>query len=104
MQPFHFQLFNLLCTETCSDEAFDCNTDDMPSNLRYYIWVFIAAQLLHGFGATPLYTLGISYIEDSVPKKSSPLYFGITLRNEFGCVAATFNALFLCMRAIELQT
>uniref|UniRef100_H2YEM2 Solute carrier organic anion transporter family member n=1 Tax=Ciona savignyi TaxID=51511 RepID=H2YEM2_CIOSA len=46
----------------------------IPAN---YVYVFIFAQLINGVGCTPLYTLGLAVIEDSVPKESASLYLGI---------------------------
>ncbi|XP_061385578.1 solute carrier organic anion transporter family member 4A1 isoform X1 [Danaus plexippus] len=39
--------------------------------------VFVAAQLLHGAGATPLFTLGVTYIDENVSKKMSSVYLGV---------------------------
>ncbi|XP_048489286.1 solute carrier organic anion transporter family member 4A1 isoform X1 [Plutella xylostella] len=39
--------------------------------------VFVAAQLLHGAGATPLFTLGVTYIDENVSKKMSSVYLGM---------------------------
>ncbi|XP_064591979.1 solute carrier organic anion transporter family member 4C1 isoform X4 [Zonotrichia leucophrys gambelii] len=47
------------------------------SPLRNYLYVFILGQLLLGVGGTPLYTLGTSFIDDSVPKHKSSLYIGV---------------------------
>ncbi|NWZ95323.1 SO4C1 protein, partial [Nesospiza acunhae] len=47
------------------------------SPLRKYLYVFILGQLLLGVGGTPLYTLGTSFIDDSVPKHKSSLYIGV---------------------------
>ncbi|GAV05794.1 hypothetical protein RvY_15869 [Ramazzottius varieornatus] len=38
---------------------------------------FIFAQLLHGLGSAPLYTLGVAFLDDSVPQKMSSMYVGI---------------------------
>uniref|UniRef100_H2YEL8 Solute carrier organic anion transporter family member n=1 Tax=Ciona savignyi TaxID=51511 RepID=H2YEL8_CIOSA len=46
-------------------------------NTNNYVYVFIFAQLINGVGCTPLYTLGLAVIEDSVPKESASLYLGI---------------------------
>ncbi|OWK51513.1 Solute carrier organic anion transporter family member 4C1 [Lonchura striata] len=46
------------------------------SSLRKYLYVFILGQLLLGIGGTPLYTLGTTFIDDSVPKHKSSLYIG----------------------------
>nr|XP_053651830.1 solute carrier organic anion transporter family member 4A1-like [Cherax quadricarinatus] len=39
--------------------------------------IFVLGQFLHGVGATPLYTLGITYLDESVPVKMSSMYLGI---------------------------
>jgi solute carrier organic anion transporter family, member 4A len=38
--------------------------------------IFVFAQLLHGAGATPLFTLGVTYIDENVSKKMSSVYLG----------------------------
>lgn len=45
---------------------------------RYRIEIlFCFAHLLHGIGATPLFTLGVSYIDENVKPTLSPLYIGM---------------------------
>ncbi|XP_042212018.1 solute carrier organic anion transporter family member 4A1-like isoform X2 [Homarus americanus] len=39
--------------------------------------IFVLGQFLHGVGATPLYTLGVTYLDESVPTKMSSMYLGI---------------------------
>lgn len=51
-------------------------TASRNSSLRQYLYVFILGQLLLGVGGTPLYTLGTTFIDDSVPKHKSSLYIG----------------------------
>ncbi|XP_076801719.1 solute carrier organic anion transporter family member 4C1-like [Clavelina lepadiformis] len=63
-------------SDTCSPES-DLKCSTTGNNLHDYLYVFILGQLLHGVGATPLYTLGLSFIEDSVAKESAPVYIGI---------------------------
>ncbi|XP_038207850.1 solute carrier organic anion transporter family member 4A1 isoform X1 [Zerene cesonia] len=41
------------------------------------VGIFVLAQLLHGAGATPLFTLGVTYIDENVSKKMSSVYLGI---------------------------
>lgn len=40
------------------------------------MWFFFTAQLLLGAGASPLYTLGVTYIDENVSKKMSSVYLG----------------------------
>ncbi|XP_045107962.1 solute carrier organic anion transporter family member 4A1-like [Portunus trituberculatus] len=45
--------------------------------LSSYRHVFVLGQFLHGVGASPLYTLGVTYLDESVPVKMSSVYLGI---------------------------
>ncbi|XP_039434591.1 solute carrier organic anion transporter family member 4A1 isoform X1 [Culex pipiens pallens] len=61
-----------------------CSLDNgLPSdagaeeNLSWNVWFFFTAQLLLGAGASPLYTLGVTYIDENVSKKMSSVYLGI---------------------------
>ncbi|CAL1676917.1 unnamed protein product [Lasius platythorax] len=42
-----------------------------------YLTIFLVAQLLHGAGAAPFYTLGVTYLDENVSKKMSSVYIGI---------------------------
>ncbi|CAH1251560.1 SLCO4C1 [Branchiostoma lanceolatum] len=53
----------------------DCTTEG--STLPYFLGVFILAQLFHGLGATPLYTIGPAYLDENVDETNSGLYIGI---------------------------
>uniref|UniRef100_H2Z040 Kazal-like domain-containing protein n=1 Tax=Ciona savignyi TaxID=51511 RepID=H2Z040_CIOSA len=54
-------------------------TNCLPTDqgLMKFMFVLLFGQLLLGCGTVPLYTLGVAYIEDSVPKNSAPIYLGI---------------------------
>ncbi|GBP12347.1 Solute carrier organic anion transporter family member 4A1 [Eumeta japonica] len=41
---------------------------------EWALGVFVVAQLLHGAGAAPLFTLGVTYIDENVSKKMSSVY------------------------------
>ncbi|XP_070599078.1 solute carrier organic anion transporter family member 4C1 [Erythrolamprus reginae] len=47
------------------------------SKLSNYFYIFLLGQLLLGAGGTPLYTLGTTFIDDSVPKHKASVYIGI---------------------------
>nr|XP_054762661.1 solute carrier organic anion transporter family member 4C1-like [Lytechinus pictus]XP_054762736.1 solute carrier organic anion transporter family member 4C1-like [Lytechinus pictus] len=53
-----------------------CDSVEETSGLSLYFWVFVGAQFLHGLGAAPLYTLGITYIDENVKPKMTSLYIG----------------------------
>lgn len=49
---------------------------DVEDNLTWTVWLFFAAQLLHGAGASPLFTLGVTYLDENVSTKMSSVYLG----------------------------
>ncbi len=56
-----------------------CNDkDSAPSeHLQKYLGFFLIAQAIFGIAASPLYILGVTYIDGNVSQKSSPLYLGM---------------------------
>ncbi|VBB26707.1 unnamed protein product [Acanthocheilonema viteae] len=49
---------------------------NQPGTFRY-VFLFCLGHFLHGIGATPLFTLGVSYIDENVGPALSSLYLGI---------------------------
>ncbi|XP_009977638.1 PREDICTED: solute carrier organic anion transporter family member 4A1 [Tauraco erythrolophus] len=47
------------------------------SSLSSYRFVFMLGQFLHGMGATPLYTLGVTYLDENVKTSYSPVYIAV---------------------------
>jgi organic anion transporter 4A len=47
------------------------------SNLSGFMFVMVIAQMLHGIGATPVYTLAVTYLDDIVKAKDAPMYLGV---------------------------
>eukprot|EP00095_Tigriopus_kingsejongensis_P000424 maker-scaffold171_size289870-snap-gene-1.34 protein:Tk00424 transcript:maker-scaffold171_size289870-snap-gene-1.34-mRNA-1 annotation:"hypothetical protein LOTGIDRAFT_222876" len=64
------------CTNSTKDTE-SCDAQQFVSNLANYKYFFLFGQFLHGIGAAPLITLGTTLLDDSVSKKSSPMYIGI---------------------------
>ncbi|XP_004841073.1 solute carrier organic anion transporter family member 4A1 isoform X3 [Heterocephalus glaber] len=50
---------------------------DSSSGLSHYRLVFMLGQFLHGVGATPLYTLGVTYLDENVKSSYSPVYIAV---------------------------
>ncbi|XP_072489447.1 solute carrier organic anion transporter family member 4A1 [Notamacropus eugenii] len=50
---------------------------ESTSSLSNYRFVFMLGQFLHGIGATPLYTLGVTYLDENVKSNYSPVYIAI---------------------------
>lgn len=61
----------------CRKDDQICSDDDSNSELPNYLFLLMAGHFLNGVSGSTLLTVGISYIDDSIPSKSSPLYSGI---------------------------
>ncbi|KAJ7332126.1 hypothetical protein JRQ81_014306 [Phrynocephalus forsythii] len=58
-----------------SNQSMRCS--ESVSSLSNYRFVFMLGQFLHGIGATPLYTLGVTYLDENVKSNYSPVYIAI---------------------------
>ena len=47
------------------------------TSLNNYKYVFILGMLLFGVGASPLYTLGVTYMDENVKQKWLSMYIGV---------------------------
>lgn len=66
-------------TELCSaNHSRPCQ--DREAAQSSYRFVFMLGQLLHGMGATPLYTLGVTYLDENVGSNYAPVYIGENAR------------------------
>lgn len=60
-----------------------CRSDAFPENLVcrsavwYHIFFFVLAEFLIGIGATPVYILGTSFIDENVRRSTSGIFLGI---------------------------
>lgn len=90
--------FGVSAGETCpvnqTIETDDCSDD---GNLSRYYWYFIIAQILHGFGSSPIYTHGQTFIYNNVKPGVASMYIGIFMAvSTFApAVGYIFGAMFL---------
>lgn len=71
---------HLLCTDSFGNKTADdgsCENKPYSSNISVLV-IFFMGQFISGIGNTTLFTLGFTYMDDSVKKSSSPLYLAIT--------------------------
>nr|XP_034980200.1 solute carrier organic anion transporter family member 4A1 [Zootoca vivipara]XP_034980201.1 solute carrier organic anion transporter family member 4A1 [Zootoca vivipara] len=68
----HFSEETGMCS---SNQSVGCT--ESASSLSSYRFVFMLGQFLHGIGATPLYTLGVTYLDENVKSNYSPVYIAI---------------------------
>ncbi|XP_060078688.1 solute carrier organic anion transporter family member 4A1-like [Ylistrum balloti] len=64
---------SMLCT-TSGGTLVECGTS---GSLSYYKYMFYVSMFIMGAGGSPLFTLGPTFLDDSVPVKSSSTYLGI---------------------------
>ncbi|XP_030625898.1 solute carrier organic anion transporter family member 4A1 [Chanos chanos] len=64
-------------TGLCSSNYTHSCGDSDGAGLSDYRYVFMLGQFLHGVGATPLYTLGVTYLDENVKTTYAPVYIGI---------------------------
>ena len=56
----------------------DCNEETANGNTLYYA-LFILGMVVAGAGSTPMIALGVSYMDENVNAKVSPMYVGILM-------------------------
>ncbi|KAJ8020704.1 Solute carrier organic anion transporter family member 4A1 [Holothuria leucospilota] len=78
----HFESYSekVIGEETCSANRTisedSCVNEDKENVSRYY-WFFVVAQVLHGIGASPLYTLGLAFLYNNTLPAMAALFVGI---------------------------
>ncbi|KAE9416030.1 hypothetical protein Angca_008559 [Angiostrongylus cantonensis] len=68
---WNFSDANAMALSYCAAEK-----QNQPGTFRF-VFLFCVAHFLHGIGATPLFTIGVSYIDENVGKALSSLFVGI---------------------------
>ncbi|TKR73690.1 hypothetical protein L596_020973 [Steinernema carpocapsae] len=78
----HVDVSNSAYSGNISDPSYEAlratcpSPENQPGNFRY-VFLFCLAHFLHGIGATPLFTIGVSYIDENVGSALSSLYLGV---------------------------
>eukprot|EP00057_Strongylocentrotus_purpuratus_P033129 XP_790304.3 PREDICTED: solute carrier organic anion transporter family member 4A1 isoform X1 [Strongylocentrotus purpuratus] len=68
-----------------SESSCDLMSSSSDDSMMLYYWLFIIGQVLHGWGGSTLYTVGITYMDESLPSSTFGLYMGIfTAMNAVG--------------------
>ncbi|VDK44098.1 unnamed protein product [Anisakis simplex] len=61
-----------------ADDVNSCSADDHTNSVNsIWFYILLSSQLFIGIGAAPLFTLGISYLDENVSQNSVTLYLGI---------------------------
>ena len=64
---------NTSSSESACDDGSGVKKTWSPSG---YMFVLAVGHMLHGAGATPVYTLAVTYLDDNLKAKVTPLYLG----------------------------
>ena len=67
-------LCNVTRRHSCGPKTESVESQDWENGYKF---VFMASQFLHGAGAAPLYTLGVTYIDENIGAASSAFFLGI---------------------------
>ena len=69
--------------DTCQLDGPSSSNSCETSLLNNYKYMFLIGQLLHGVGATPLFTLGVSYLDDNLLPSMTSLYVGMYIWSSY---------------------
>lgn len=83
----HFMAGSYTYTSTVEDQVKLCGsteylncslTETVPKKmaLSNYLYVMFFAHMLHGVGASPVFTLVVTFIDENTSKKDTPTYLG----------------------------
>ena len=67
----------MLCAEKITNFGGKSDCDEETGGDDRYYALFILGMFVAGAGSTPLYALGVSYMDENVKAKVSPIYLGI---------------------------
>uniref|UniRef100_A0A3B3ZVN5 Major facilitator superfamily (MFS) profile domain-containing protein n=1 Tax=Periophthalmus magnuspinnatus TaxID=409849 RepID=A0A3B3ZVN5_9GOBI len=71
-----YQVSSVEVSDLCSGANSSLCEGKGRGGLSRYSLVFMLSQFLHGIGATPLYTLGVTYLDQNVHCSAAPVYIG----------------------------
>ncbi|XP_054267383.1 solute carrier organic anion transporter family member 4A1-like [Macrosteles quadrilineatus] len=72
----YFQDSSGICTDNENTSHKNCDHSD-GTHLSSFMWIFFIGNLLHGAGASPLFTLGVTFLDESVVKKKTGITIGV---------------------------
>ena len=62
---------------TSLNGAANADEETCKKSSWYHLMVFVLGELLIGAGASPIYNLGLAYLDENVSRKNSGLYLGV---------------------------
>ncbi|CAG2187542.1 SLCO4A [Mytilus edulis] len=67
-----------LCSTSNTTSSCSSDVDDIKEYFKAYYALFIVGQMLLGIGAVPMFTIGLSYIDENCKQKLTSFYIGLT--------------------------
>ena len=68
---------NNLCRNRSNETECGGAREKAPSRLADFLWVFVIARVIMGVGSTPLYSMGITFLDDVVKRDSFSVLIGM---------------------------
>ena len=65
-----------LCSARNTTSSCSSDVDDIKEYFKAYYALFIVGQILLGIGAVPMFTIGLSYIDENCKQKLTSFYIG----------------------------
>jgi hypothetical protein len=87
--PVRQELMSVGCSVEVIEKDGTKTTKASQEGYGHPLILFMLAQLLLGCGGSPLFTLGITYVDDHVPADSSSIYIGKRV-DGFLCIVSSF--------------
>ncbi|CAC5369902.1 SLCO4A [Mytilus coruscus] len=67
-----------LCSTRNTTSSCSSDVDEIKEYFKAYYALFIVGQMLLGIGAVPMFTIGLSYIDENCKQKLTSFYLGLT--------------------------
>ncbi|XP_073991495.1 organic anion transporting polypeptide 26F isoform X2 [Rhodnius prolixus] len=75
--PAFFAQYKYYAAKTLCVEVIEHENEEINRNYTFHYALLVIGNFLHGVGASPLFTLGIIYLDENAPPNRSSIYLGI---------------------------
>ncbi|CAG2204509.1 SLCO4A [Mytilus edulis] len=79
-----------LCSTRNTTSSCSSDVGEIKEYFKVYYALFIVGQMLLGIGAVPMFTIGLSYIDENCKQKLTSFYIGLTLCSDAVGVATGY--------------
>ena len=78
-----FQSKSGVCSASTNSSSLPSCNESNGGMMWYYMMIFVTAQIIHGAGICPLYSLVPAYLDENVEPKQVPIYLGLWYLSAF---------------------